>query len=182
VHECPVPGPSQCTHKELCPLLERAPDGLFEGEQAVQHLTGWGGGRRGCAGTRTRWLAEVHAAEARLLELHEPYASGEITLDDFKRMRDAVGRRAEAAEALMREMAPAPVPTRRFPSDKDFAEAEELYARWQRRELTPEEIAEQNDFFRAWIEKVVVSPALRRGRPRKGAPSDVPDRVRIVWR
>jgi hypothetical protein len=53
---------------------------------------------------------------------------------------------------------------------------------WHRRELTPEEIAEQNDFFRAWIEEVVVSPARRRGRPRKDAPSDVPDRVRIVWR
>jgi hypothetical protein len=64
----------------------------------------------------------------------------------------------------------------------EAAEAEELYARWQRRELSPEEIAEQNDFFRAWIEKVVVSPARRRGRPRKDAPSDVPDRVRIVWR
>jgi hypothetical protein len=94
------------------------------------------------------------------------YATGEITLDDFKRMRDAVGRRAEAAEALMREMAPAPVPTRRFPSDEDFAQAEELYSRWQRRELAPERIAKQNDFFRAWIEKVVVSPARRRGRPR----------------
>ncbi len=79
-------------------------------------------------------------------------------------------------------MAPAPVPTTRFPSGEDFAEAEELYARWQHRELTAEEIAEQNDSFRAWIEKVVVSPARRRGRPRKDAPSDVPDRVRIVWR
>ena len=82
----------------------------------------------------------------------------------------------------MREMVPTPVPTWRYPSDEAFAEADELYARWQRRELTPEEIAEQNDFFRAWIEKVVVSPARRRGRPRKDAPSDVPDRVRIVWR
>jgi hypothetical protein len=127
-------------------------------------------------------LVEVRAAEARLLELHEAYAAGEITLNDFKLMRDAVGRRAEAAEARMRAMVPAPVPTWRYPSDEDFAEAEELYARWQRRELTPEEIAEQNDFFRAWIEKVVVSPARRRGRPRKDAPSDVPDRVRIVWR
>jgi hypothetical protein len=36
-------------------------------------------------------LAEVRAAEARLLELHEAYAAGEITLDDFKLMRDAVG-------------------------------------------------------------------------------------------
>jgi DNA invertase Pin-like site-specific DNA recombinase len=127
-------------------------------------------------------LAEVRAAEARLLELHEAYAAGEITLDDFKLMRDAVGRRAEAAEARMRVMVPTPVPTWRYPRDEDFAEAEELYARWQRRELTPEEIAEQNDFFRAWIEKVVVSPARRRGRPRKDAPSDVPERVRIVWR
>lgn len=66
-------------------------------------------------------------------------------------------------------MGPATVPTRRFPSDEGFAEAEELYARWHRREPTPEEIAEQNDFFRAWIEKVVVSPARRRGRPRKDA-------------
>jgi len=79
-------------------------------------------------------------------------------------------------------MAPVPVPARRFPTDEDFAEAEDLYARWQRRELTPEEIAEQNHLFRAWIEKVVVLPARRRGRPRKDAPSDVPDRVRIVWR
>jgi hypothetical protein len=31
---------------------------------------------------------------------------------------------------------------------------------WHRRELTPEEIAEQNVFFRAWIEKVVVSPPV----------------------
>jgi hypothetical protein len=53
---------------------------------------------------------------------------------------------------------------------------------WQRGELTPEEIAEQNDFFRAWIEKVVIPPARRPGRPRKDAPSDVPGRVRIVWR
>ena len=22
MHECPVPGPSQCTHKELCPPIE----------------------------------------------------------------------------------------------------------------------------------------------------------------
>jgi hypothetical protein len=56
------------------------------------------------------------------------------------------------------------------------------YALWQRRELTPEEIAEQNDFFRAWIEKVVILPARRSARPRKDTPSDVPDRVRIVWR
>lgn len=79
-------------------------------------------------------------------------------MDDFKRMRDAVGRRAEEAEARLREKAPEPVPTRRILSDQDFAEAEELYARWHRRELTPEAIAERNDFFRAWIEKVVVSP------------------------
>jgi uncharacterized membrane protein len=34
---------------------------------------------------------------ARLLELQEAYAAGEISLDDFKRMRDAVRRRAEEA-------------------------------------------------------------------------------------
>jgi hypothetical protein len=34
----------------------------------------------------------------------------------------------------------------------------------------PEEVAESNDFFRAWIEKVVVSPARRRGRLCQGWP------------
>ncbi len=38
MHECPVPGPSQCTHKELCPRLEKVTDGLFEGEEAVLHV------------------------------------------------------------------------------------------------------------------------------------------------
>jgi hypothetical protein len=90
-------------------------DGLFEGEEAVLRVMGWGGGRRGCAGTRT-------------------------------------------------------------------GAATQVYALWQRGELTPEEVTEQNDFFRAWIEKVVISPTRRRGRPRKDTPSDVPDRVRIVWR
>jgi type IV secretory pathway ATPase VirB11/archaellum biosynthesis ATPase len=38
VHECPVPGPSHCTHKELCPRIEGVADGLFEGEEAVLHV------------------------------------------------------------------------------------------------------------------------------------------------
>jgi DNA invertase Pin-like site-specific DNA recombinase len=126
-------------------------------------------------------LAELRAAEARLFELHEAYAAGEITLDDFKQMRDAVGRRVEAAEARLREMAPAPAPTR-ISVDEIPAEAKKFRTRWQRRELSAEEVAELNDFFRGWVEKVVVSPARRRGRPRKDAPSDVPDRVQIVWR
>jgi hypothetical protein len=83
--------------------LEKVTDGLFEGEEAVLRVMGWGGGRRGCAGTRTR----------------------------------GSGRALRC---------------------------------WQGRELTPEEIPEQYDFFRAWIEKVVVSPARRRGRPRQGHP------------
>jgi len=29
--------------------LEKVTDGLFEGEEAVLHVMGWGGGRRGCA-------------------------------------------------------------------------------------------------------------------------------------
>jgi hypothetical protein len=45
----------------------------------------------------------------------------------------------------------------------------------------PEEVAESNDFFRAWIEKVVVSPRDGVGGRAKDGPSDVPDRVRIVW-
>ena len=28
----------RCTQKELCPRIERAPEGLFEGEEAVVHL------------------------------------------------------------------------------------------------------------------------------------------------
>ena len=67
--------------------------------------------------------------------------------DGLKRPRHGCGRRLQNQP-----------PTRRILSDQDFAEAEELYARWHRRELTPEAIAERNDFFRAWIEKVVVSP------------------------
>ncbi len=36
------------------PRLEKVTDGLFEREEAVLHVMGWGGGRRGCAETRTR--------------------------------------------------------------------------------------------------------------------------------
>jgi hypothetical protein len=86
-----------------------------EGEEAVLHVMGWGCGRHGCDGTRTRAATLV-------------------------------------------------------------------WALWEHGELTPEEIAEHDDFFRVSIEKVVVSPARQRGRPRKYTPSDVPDGVRIVWR
>ena len=34
--------------------IERVRERLFEGEESVLDLMGWGGGRRGCAGTRTR--------------------------------------------------------------------------------------------------------------------------------
>lgn len=131
-------------------------------------------------------LREVQAAEVRLTKAREAYADGSLSLDDFKVMRDAIAQRIEAAEARLREMAPALAPGReviRLLYDASaIAEVEDFLARWQRRELTPDEVAEQNDLFRAWIEKVVVSPALRRGRPRKDAPSDVPNRLQIVWR
>jgi hypothetical protein len=32
--------PSGCTHKELCPRIERVADRLFEGEESVLHLMG----------------------------------------------------------------------------------------------------------------------------------------------
>jgi hypothetical protein len=35
-------------------MPEKVMDGLFEGRDAVLHVMGWGGGRRGCAETRTR--------------------------------------------------------------------------------------------------------------------------------
>jgi site-specific DNA recombinase len=129
-------------------------------------------------------LAELRAAEARLAELREAYADGEIALDDFKSMRDAISQRLETAESRLREMAPGPAPSLTPFSDLLVVRPEDAdyYARWQRRELSPEEIAELNGLFRTWVEKVVVSPARRRGRPRKDTPSDVPVRVEIVWR
>ena len=52
VTEVMVNGPDD-VYVEREGRLEKVTDGLFEGEEAVLHVMGWGGGRRGCAGTRT---------------------------------------------------------------------------------------------------------------------------------
>ena len=41
----------------------------------------------------------------------------------------------------------------------------------RRRELEPDEVAELHDWLASWIERIVISPALRRGRK---AVEDVP--------
>jgi hypothetical protein len=57
-----------------------------------------------------------------------------------------------------------------------------LYARWQRGELTPEEIAEQNDFFRAWMEKCSSRPPVGVDVRARMPVGRVLERVRIVRR
>jgi hypothetical protein len=52
--------------------LEKVTDGLFEGEEAVLHVMGWGGGGRGCAGTRTRAAARSHSASPGGAAVQEP--------------------------------------------------------------------------------------------------------------
>ncbi|MGH2966218.1 MAG: recombinase family protein [Solirubrobacterales bacterium] len=128
----------------------------------------------------------VQASEARAAELHEAYAAGDLTLADFKAMREAVARRQEQAEQALRAVAPQPEAELRF--DPAFygsgelpADEVDFRARWKRHELSPEEVAELNDMFRRWISRVVVSPALRVGRPPAGM-DDTPRRVNIVWK
>jgi pilus assembly protein CpaF len=53
VTEVMVNGPDD-VYVERGGRIERAPDGLLEGEEAVLHLMGWCGGPPGCGGTRTR--------------------------------------------------------------------------------------------------------------------------------
>jgi hypothetical protein len=79
--------------------------------------------------------------------------------------RTAAHRLKGLGDRAHRNGTPAPVPTRRFPTDEDFAEAEELYARLQRRELTPEETAKQNDLSglgsRRWSSRPPVGVGVR---------------------
>jgi DNA invertase Pin-like site-specific DNA recombinase len=124
-------------------------------------------------------VTAIQAAEQRTAELHEAYAAGELTLEDFKAMREAVARRQDEAEARLRELAPV-APVALWPDLEDKSDLE-FYRRWQARELTDEEIADVNALFRRWIEKVVVTPALRRGRLPAGE-DDTPRRVTIQWK
>jgi hypothetical protein len=95
--------------------LEKVTDGLFEGEEAVLRVMGWGGGRRGCAGTRTR----------------------------------GSGRALRC---------------------------------WPGRELTPEEIRSSTTSSGRGSRRWSSRPRDGVDARAKDTPSDVPDRVRIVWR
>ncbi|MEX2274880.1 MAG: hypothetical protein WEA10_04860 [Actinomycetota bacterium] len=55
VTEVMVNGPDD-VYVERKGRLERVPDELFEGEELVLHLMGWGGGAPGCSRTRTEEL------------------------------------------------------------------------------------------------------------------------------
>ncbi|HEY2943441.1 MAG TPA: recombinase family protein [Vicinamibacteria bacterium] len=138
---------------------------------------------RAAAAVGTEPLVQaIQAAESRREEAREAFAAGEIELADFKAIAQAVNGRIEEAEGQLRELSPAPAERDDRPWSRlllNIGEAQEFYTRWQRRELTPAEIAELNDRFRAWIESVLITPALRRGR---GSAADVPQRVSVLWR
>lgn len=100
-------------------------------------------------------------------------------------MRDVVGRRKAEAEEALRQAAPQAAPDLDFTylaeGSAAWQESDEFRRRWRARELAPDEIADLNDLFRRWIDKVVVVPALRRGRPPAGE-DDTPRRATIIWR
>jgi hypothetical protein len=121
------------------------------------------------AGPLIRELAE---AEARLSELRDAYADGSLRLDDFKSMSEGVRARMQEAEQRLRDVQPEP------PPGDPFVRAADLYDRWKRRALTQEEVADLNDMYQRWIERIVVKPAMRLGR---ASVQDIPKRVRIVW-
>jgi site-specific DNA recombinase len=108
-------------------------------------------------------LAELRAVDARLLELREALGDPDkvLDLDAYNVARDELLRRKADAEARLRER-PAPEPRMEF---RKLIE-----------ELTP---LEQNEELSAFISRITVHPAIRRGR---GAEADIPDRVDITWR
>lgn len=105
-------------------------------------------------------LTELRYVDARLLRLREEHAVGDISLDDFKVGRDALLRRKEEVERQIREQ-----PQRR--QRVDFG-----------RLMNPTPL-DWNEGFSEFIERIVVTPAERRGR---GAERDIPSRVAIEWR
>jgi site-specific DNA recombinase len=124
-------------------------------------------------------VRELRDVEARRLEARDGYADGSLSLEDFRGITDALARRAADIEARLHEQASAG--RRAGFGFQALARLGTLDERWRRRELDPEEIADLHDFLAEWIDRVVVSPARRRGRPRRGQ-SDVSDRARIEWR
>jgi Recombinase zinc beta ribbon domain len=124
-------------------------------------------------------LRELRDVEARRLEAREAYAAGSLSLEDLRGITDALARRAADIEARLDRQASAD--RRSGFGCEALARLATLDERWRRRQLDPEEIADLHDFLAEWIDRVVVTPARRRGRPRRGE-SEVSNRVRIEWR
>lgn len=121
-------------------------------------------------------LAELHAAEARLVELRDAFAAGDVSLEDFKVMREAITIRAGAASDRVQAVESSPsVAVAEF-----YEFVDTLFQRWEAYDLPPEWLAGTSEMFRAFIEKIVIKPG-RRGRPRVGEDRNR-ERVEIEWR
>lgn len=104
-------------------------------------------------------LTELEAVRARRLEAQQAFAAGRITAVDYQGAAQALNRHQGEVEARIRETAEVRI---------DFSKLTEA--------VTAEE---WNEFAEEVIERVVVTPALRRGRK---AVEDVPGRIEIHWK
>jgi len=136
-------------------------------------------------------LAELHDVEHQLAEVTEALGDGSLSVAVAGPASKALEERRRAlTEELARSLPPAQ-PGRRmivielesgevFVTDKDKVfgpEAGEAFMRrWQARELTGNEVEDLRDFLTIHIQRVEVSPRVKRGREFE------PRRVKIAWR
>jgi site-specific DNA recombinase len=106
------------------------------------------------------FLAELRALEVRREDARGAYADGTLSLADWRDLSETIAVRTADLQRQIREHAPRP--------RMEFAALLE--------EPAP---LDWNEFISEYVERITVSPALRRGR---GAGADVPARVEVDWR
>lgn len=109
-------------------------------------------------------VAEMQSIEARRLALAEDFAADRIAREDYIMAAEALARRKSETEARIREQSPS--------KRTDWAALAALVKEGL-------SAAEWSDFLSKFVERIVITPALRRGR---AAIQDVPARVSITWR